>query len=154
MGRPWGPKCARMGLSPPSGPVLIHFLWEIRKTNFGLFFFLVPSPERYLIDFWSILVVPFIHLLRFLANGGHSGFCNTSHVNSSICNVQGLICLVILEHFYRTPSWSAFSLVFCVFRCHFWLTFGAERGSGIDFGGSEHLIEKLDWKEFGQFGKF
>ena len=130
------------------------FYGKFGKNNFGLLFFLVPSPEWYLIDFWSILVVLFRHLLRFLAKGGNSDFCNTSHVKSLICNVQGLIFLVSLEHFYRTPSWSAFSLVFCAFRGHFWLTFGAERGSGIDFGGSENLIEKRALKQFKQFGQF
>ena len=49
---------------------------------------------------------------------------------------------LILAHFCRTPSWCALFGVFYICRCHFWLTFGAERGSGIDFGGSENLIEK------------
>ena len=55
--------------------------------------------------------------------------------------------------FSRTLSWTSFSLVFYVFRGHFWLTFGAERGSGIDFGGSENLIEKRALEKFGEFWK-
>ena len=59
---------------------------------------------------------------------------------------------VILGDFPRTPSWTAFSLVFYVFRGHFWLTFAAERGSGIDFGGKENLEEKRAWAIWAEGG--
>ena len=137
-----------------SGPVLKHFLWKIRKNFFGLSFLLVPFPELYFHDFWSILGVFFKHLWRLWANGGYSGFCNISYIKPYIWRVRGFNSWVILGDFSRTPSWTAFSLVFCVFRGHFWLTFDAERGSGSDFGGKENLDEKREWKEFGKNWKW
>ncbi len=91
--------------------------WDIfceksEKNNLRLLFFLVPSPERFFIDFWSILGVFFKHLLRLWANGGYSGFCNTSHLKPSIWRVRGFNLCGILGDFSRTPSWTAFSLVF------------------------------------------
>ena len=141
-------------LPPPFGTRFETFSVENQEKTVSDSPFLVPFPEWYFNDFWSIFCVFFKHLLRLWANGGYSSFCNTFHVKSSIWMVRGFNLCVIFGDFSRTPSWTAFSLVFCVFRCHFWLTFGAERGSGIDFGGSENLIEKRDWKEFGKFGEF
>ena len=59
----------------------------------------------------------------------------------------------ILGDFSRTPSWTTFFLVFYVFRGHFWLTFGAERDSGIDFRGNGKKKKKGNGKKIKNFKK-
>ena len=88
MGRPWGPKCPpsekkleNWTFSPLlSGPVLRYFLWEIQKKQFRIVLLFVPFPEWLFNDFWSIFGMFLKHLLRLWANGGYSGFCNTSYI--------------------------------------------------------------------------
>ena len=45
-----------------------------------------------------------------------------------------------------------FLVVLGVFRCHFWLTFGAKDGSRSGFGGIEKMMQKKVWGNFGNFG--
>ena len=92
----------------------------------------------FLLNFWCVFRV----LARVLGKSWKQRFCNTFYVKSQIPRACVCSMFCVFWHTFLGLLPGAFVFVLGVFRCHFWLTFGAKGCSWSGFGGIENDAKK------------